>query len=255
VIKRIKIWKMIALSIVTFGIYNIVWFARRRDEMVENYKVSIPDWRWLIGPWLLSIAILLILVFIQANSPSLAGIVIIFIALMISSTAVSGIFLWWIWHFGKAAEKITQGKITLVWVILYVLLLSGCIQYVLQYRFNRLPKSNAITTKKYQPSKRFVQYSITAIVTLNVIAFGAGIVLGMIGTYPPAIVQDKPSAKYLESNRLLREYYGCMDKLDTDFPGEITEGPQEEAYNKAFDACEAIRIKQNSAADEYNQGR
>jgi hypothetical protein len=243
---------MIVLSFVTFGIYNIVWFARRRNEMVKNYNVSIPDWQWLIGPWLLSMATLLILVFIQATSPSLAGIVIIFIAMMIASVTVSVFFFWWVWHFGKAAEKITQGRITLIWVILYVLLLGGCIQYVLQYYFNRLPKSGAATTKKYQPSKRFVRYSIAAIIVLNVIGVGVGIVIGMMGSYPQAIVQDKPDAKYLESNRLLREYYSCMDKLDTDFPGEITQGPQEEAYKKAFNNCEAIRTKQNAAADEYN---
>src|SRR5690349_20822287 len=124
-ITRIKVGKMIVLSFVTFGIYNTVWYARRRNEMVSNYNVSIPHWWWLVAPSLLSLAIFFILLFIHAMDPSPAGVVIVLMSLMTFPFVISGIFLWWMWQFGKAAEKITQGKVTLAWVMIYTLLLSG----------------------------------------------------------------------------------------------------------------------------------
>lgn len=248
-IKHIKVWKMIVLSLVTFGIYNTVWFARRRDEMVKNYNVTIPHWWWLITPSLISLSIILILFFIQITNPSPAGAIIALTPLMIFPFVMSGIFLWWLWQFGKAAEKITQGKVTLGWVMIYALLLGGCIQYVLQYYFNRLPKKP--TAKQYQPSKRFVKYSIIAIVVVYVLSFGAGIAMSAVGGRPPYFKLNT-NVKYLESNRLLQEYNSCVDQLNADFPREVTKGAQEVAYDKAYSECEAIRIKQNAAADEYN---
>jgi hypothetical protein len=249
-IKQIRVWKVIVLSIVTFGIYNTVWLAKRRNEMVENYDVSIPDWWWLVAPSLLSFALYFILFFIESASPSQFGPLIIFMSLMTASLVVSGILLWWLWQFGKAAEKITQGKVTLGWVMIYVLLLGGCIQYVLQYYFNRLPK--APTTKQYEPSKRFVKYSIVAIVVLYIFWFGAGVAMSALGTNPSWMLSNKQNAQYLKSVQLLQEYNGCIDNLNNDFHGEIAEGEQQAAYDKAASDCEAIRARQNTAADGYN---
>jgi hypothetical protein len=217
--------------------------------MVKNYNVSIPHWWWLVAPSLMSLAIVTILLFIQVTNPSPAGAIIALMPMMIFPFVVSGIFLWWLWQFGKAAEKITQGKITLGWVMIYALLLGGCIQFVLQYYFNRLPK--APTTKQYQPSKRFVKYSIITIVVVYILSFGAGIAMGALSVRPPYF-KANDDTKYLESDRLLQEYNGCIDKLSSDFPGEITKGAQEETYNRAYSDCEAIRVRQNAAADEYN---
>ena len=251
-IKRIRVWKVIVLSLVTFGIYNTVWFAKRRNEMVKQYDISVPHWWWLIAPSLVSLAILLILLFIQITNPSPQGVVVIFTALMIVPFITSGIFLWWLWQFGKASEKITQGRITLGWVMIYALLLGGCIQYVLQYYFNRLPKSGKITSKQYQPSKRFVKYSVITIVAVYILSFGAGIAMSVLGPKVPSILPAESNLKYRESVELLQQYNDCIDQLNADFPGEITEGEEEQAYRKAYGDCETIRVKQNAAADEYN---
>lgn len=179
-IKHIKVWKMVVLSLVTFGIYNTVWLARRRNEMVENYNVAIPRWEWLVAPSLLSLAIFFILTFIQDMGPSLVGAIIVLIPMIVSPFVIWGISIWWMWHFGKAAEKVTRGRVTLVWVMIYAFLLNGYLSYVLQYYFNRLPKSDAASAKQHQPSKRFVKYSIIAIVVVQVLNIGAGIAFALL---------------------------------------------------------------------------
>jgi hypothetical protein len=157
--------------------------------------------------------------------------------------------LWWLWHFGKAAEKVTQGRVTLVWMVIYVFLLGGCIQFVLQYYFNRLPKTP--TDKHYQPSKRFVKYSVIAIIVLQVLSLGAGIAINVlnINSQAPWANQDP---RYLESVKLMHDYDTCIDKLNADFPGEITQGAEEKAYSKGYAKCDTIRVRQNAAADRYN---
>jgi hypothetical protein len=248
-IKHIKIWKMILLTFVTFGIYNTVWYARRRNEMVKNYNVSIPHWWWLVTPSLLSLAIISIFVFIYAIDPSPAAFVVMLVPLVSAPFVVWGFYLWWLWHFGKAAEKVTQGRVTLVWMVIYIFLLGGYIQYVLQYYFNRLPKIP--TTKRYEPSKRFVKYSVIAIIVLQVLSVGAGIAINILNirSQAPWANQDP---RYLESVKLMHNYDTCLDKLNADFPGEITEGAEEKAYNKGYAACDEIRVRQNAAADAYN---
>lgn len=250
-IKHIKIWKMILLTFVTFGIYNTVWFARRRNEMVKHYDVSIPHWWWLVAPPLLSLAVISIFGFIYAMDPSPTALVITLIPVVIAPFVIWGFCLWWLWHFGKAAEKVTQGRVTLVWMVIYVFLLgSGFMQYVLQYYFNRLPK--APTDKHYQPSKHFVKYSVIAIIVFQVIVGGASIAVNLLSLRSQATLPEQQDPKYLESVKLMHDYDACIDKLNADFPGEITEGAEEKAYNKGYAKCDEIRVRQNAAADEYN---
>lgn len=258
-IKKIRVWKTVILSFVTLGIYTLIWFCRRRDEMVKHYKVSIPHWIWLIAP-----APLAILVFVGAcaivpikaydfSDPAFTSLVF-FVTFFI--LLVDAIWLWWTWQFGKATEKITRGKITLGWVIAYAALLGPVIQYILQYHFNRLPKKVDLGAKKYKPSQKFISISVLAIVT-SLIAWSAAAVYLTITSedldQPAPQLTKEQYSKLSRSNELLEQYNTCVDKLNSDFPSESADASQEEAYSKAYDNCESIRVEQNTAADEYNK--
>jgi len=53
------------------------------------------------------------------------------------------------------------------------------------------------------------------------------------------------------ANQLYSEHQTCVKKLDQDF--KVLDDTNQEAYQKAYDACEKIRKEQNQAVDEYNR--
>lgn len=60
-------------------------------------------------------------------------------------------------------------------------------------------------------------------------------------------VRDQSS----KATRLYQEHQACVKKLDEDF--KALDSTNQDAYQKAYDTCEAIRLEQNKAVDTYNQ--
>lgn len=54
-----------------------------------------------------------------------------------------------------------------------------------------------------------------------------------------------------KATQLYQEHQSCTKKLDQDF--KALDSTNQDAYQKAYDTCEAIRIEQNKAVDAYNQ--
>ncbi len=256
--KKIRIWKVVVLSLITLGAYSVVWYALRRDEMVRTYKVAVPHWAWPAVSLVASLATLVAFIMLSlqdydASSPIIISATALLAVIVTASSAVS---IWWLWSFCKAAEKITQGRLTLGWLVVYLLLLGPSVaKYVLQYYFNRLPQATTIGDKKYHPSRKFVKYSIIVMVIVFISEVVAGGVLGALSATTeqraPQLTKEQYS-KLGRANELLKQYNDCVDKLNNDFPADDIDATQETAYNAAYDHCEAIRVKQNTAADEYN---
>lgn len=256
--KKIRVWKVVVLSLITLGVYSAVWYALRRDEMVRNYKVAIPHWRWPVASLVASLVafIAFIMFSLQGYDAASPLFVLTTVLLAVILTTSSAVYIWWLWSFCKAAEKITQGRITLGWLVVYFLLLgASAAQYVLQYYFNRLPQTTAIDDKKYHPSRKFVKYSVIVMVTVFIVEVVAGGVLGALSATTeqaaPQLTKEQYS-KLGRANELLKQYNDCIGKLNNDFPAEDIDTTQEAAYNTAYDHCETIRVKQNAAADAYN---
>lgn len=255
-IKNIAVWKVIGLYIITLGIYGFVWLARRRSEMIEHYKLSVPHWLWLVAPAAIAFALLLPAAFIiyGVTSQTASTASIIYGFLLLALFGAYGISLWWMYRFGRAAQIITEGKVPVVWTMLNTIFLGPVMLFMFQYYFNRAPKSVDSKSKpKYQPSKNFVILSTVLIVASLPMA-----VTGLM-QFPElakegSILQSqsrKIDALYQETEQLAKEHKACVDKLEADFPGKLS-AEDEPAYTKAYDACEEIRIKQHAKVDEYN---
>lgn len=86
------------LSLVTFGIYTIVWEVKTKNEL-NSRGADIPT------AWLIIVPI--------AN-------------------------LYWVWKYSEGVEKVTGGKISAVMTIVLFLLLSYVGVAILQSQFNKL---------------------------------------------------------------------------------------------------------------------
>lgn len=92
------IWKAIVLSIITFGIYGIIWQVKVKGEMNEA-GAEIPTAWWLIVP--------------IGN-------------------------IWWLWKYSEGAEKVIKGKYTAPVIFMLLFLTSIIGQAILQTELNKL---------------------------------------------------------------------------------------------------------------------
>lgn len=259
--KKIPVWKVILLSIVTFGIYTLVWLALRRNELVKNYGQKLPHWLWLIIPIAVAIGLFLPLIvaavwFIADPNQALLFLTVGSMLLFFVPFAIS---LWWISRFGIVMSKLTRERVPTLWTILLYFFCGPIIIAIYQYYFNRYPVEKMPAEKPVGPSKTFMAVSIVVIV-LSLIS-GVLSLMSFPAEYTKAQEEMKRTSQEAvpknaellqEAEKLLTDYQACTDKLESDYPGELYE-EDEASYNAAYDKCEEIRIKQWEAADRYNK--
>lgn len=171
--KNIPIWKIIVLSIVTFGVYDIVWYIRRQREMESTYNLKMPHWLWMLAPEII-VLILAIPVFILAAAigftPLTIGLVI-FILLL--AFAAAGLNIWWLVGFSRAAAKVIANRVPTGWSVVLYMILGNFAQIVaLQYYINRYA-GDTLPKKSVGPSKKFKNITILLIVVtiaLNILS-------------------------------------------------------------------------------------
>lgn len=254
---KVRLRKVLLLFIVTLSIYGYYWLARSRREIMEQYKVKIPHWIWLVAPPVVAVLTLFPLAFIAMGATGkLSGTYLIVLGvLLLEILVVYGIGIWWMWKYGRYAERLTQGRVSLGWIITYWIVFPLAVILMLQYSYNRTPKVKDLNAKpKYKPTKKF---SILAYLGL------AAVLVTSVGSYymfPEDTDWQADQAesllidgKYNKQLDLLKKYNACNDKLNKDYPAETIAPEEEESYAVAFDTCENIRIEQNAAVDDYNK--
>lgn len=257
--KKIAVWKVVLLSIVTFGIYMLVWLVRRRAEMVSKYGQKVPHWLWLIVPAIVVTALIvpfaIVMLLASGTTPdeSTALVILALLALVaLVSLPAYIITLWWVWQFGKAAGNVVNGKTNAIWTLLHYVFLGGVMIYVLQFLFNRAHDPKALKDQpREKPSTRFVVLSVIFIA----LSFAGGTAASFM---PPTDFENKLfnqvdgiEEKAKKAEELLTKYEACTEQLEVDFP-EVTE-ENSAAYDAAYDACDEIRIEQVKAATEYHE--
>lgn len=262
-IKKIRVWKVLLLTVVTFTIYNIFWTVQRRNEIVASTKLKIPHWRLYVLP-ILGMGLLFSIdraVLPADPAAPLEGFQLTYsIISSIVYLALIVICAWWIWQFAKAYHKLVNGRVAKGWVFVYWLFLDLFFAPVLQYYLNRLPKTPDVSSKKkHKTSKKFIAWSITALVASLIAAVVLILTLFPLnydnnGNYvPDGVDVSEMNAKGEKANNLLVKYNECIEELDAKYPEdqELTEADLDD-YNTLYDKCEDIRLEQNKAADEYN---
>lgn len=255
--KKIRLWKMVLLLVVTFGVYSLIWLFQRRNEIVTKFKLPLPHWSWLPLPYLVSLLLILPVAWLTYGmTSSVATTTIVTYIVCYTGLLISmGISIWWMFKFSVAVSKITDGKVPTLWGMIWTIFVSPFNVLAFQYYFNRLPKSVTIKTKpKYAASKNFITVTAVAVaIALPVNYFN----LAGVPSQLQEILNDQKKTQsfdriYKETEKLAEDYNRCIKQLDHDFPGDITE-EIEAAYNAAYQNCDNIRAKQHQKADEYTE--
>lgn len=93
-----EIWKQVLFSIVSFGIYAIVWQVQVKGELNKS-GAEIPTAWWMLVP--------------IAN-------------------------IWWLWKYSEGVEKVLKGKYSAAIAFLLLFLTSIVGQAILQIEFNKI---------------------------------------------------------------------------------------------------------------------
>lgn len=247
--KQIRIWKMTVLYVLTLGIYGIVWLARRRNELAQVIKQKLLPNSMIYGAIVGMTAIIagLTVATINVESLGFSGLIAIYSVAAVLALCVSFLFLWWLWFFLIASIKVVGPRLNLGWLLAHAVITGFSYMFVLQYYFNR--KS---TAGQKSPSKKFVNWSIALFV---VYLAGSGVYGAVLGfTSAPLIeVKETPIMQELskKSQLLYKKYEACAQEINKVY--EIVTDETEAAYLKAYDDCEAVRVEQNKAAEEYTE--
>lgn len=244
--KKINLWIVLLLTIVTFGIYGIVWIIKRRAEMIRAYKQVIPHWWWLIAPlvvFAVVTALTLLSIELEWSDAAITALSLSFFVILGAAAVISIV---WMWKFSKAAAYITGGRVPAGWSLALYLLTGGLLPLFLQYYFNRAPEAAALKkAPAAKPSGKFIALAIAAMI----LSLGSSAAIAATGEYGD--FQDPKLQQYGEqADRLFAEYNDCIDQLNTEYAEVTLEN--EAAYNTGYDACEEIRFEQHEAVKKYN---
>jgi hypothetical protein len=245
--------RTILLTIITFGIYNIFWWAKRRDELIEKYKVAIPHWIWLIIPGLVSIIVWFSSIIVIVNlvkDPVLVSHLTIYSSYVMVLIPFA-IAIWWVYRFSKVIAKLTEYRLPTGWSVALFIFWGPLLVPVQQYFINRHHDTKKLSSKRVGPSKSFVIKSS--------IAIAVSIFLTILSFILFPVNQDINDIKnqeelYQKSERLYREHNACMDKLNQEYPEDKEIAEEEyDGYLVMYNRCEEIRKEQNAASDAYNK--
>jgi glucan phosphoethanolaminetransferase (alkaline phosphatase superfamily) len=260
-VKKMPVWKLTVLTIVTLGIYQYFWLASRRKELIDKTKLQIPHIAWLIVPAVVGLLVVMSF-FVAAITTSMFTqdskefnlLLVTVMAVLLVIIAAFTISCWWFWKFGKAVEQVTKGKVTANWSFAYWVFFGPAMAIMQQYFFNQLPYKT-----KQKPSRRFIAWSVAAMaVSLAISIFPASsFPADFENLQKDSEAMDAEIKEYNDkfklSQRLYAEHNSCIAKLDADYPVEKLTDENIDAYNSAYDACEEIRVRQNKAAQEADE--
>ncbi|HSW66916.1 MAG TPA: DUF4234 domain-containing protein [Bacillota bacterium] len=127
--QRRKPLTVFLLSLVTLGIYSLVWTYKTRKELIAelNQPQAIPAFIWLFAPWLTMAATGIVMAFFQAfnSGETPAATAVIALTLVIASAVIALILpFFWFYKFSEAVHALVPETETtmiyVLWVVMWV---------------------------------------------------------------------------------------------------------------------------------------
>lgn len=155
--------KMLLLTIITLGIYQIYWTYQTRQELVSQGQ-NVPRFIILMAPLLAILGMTLLLVinaFVFSQTDGGNGLVLFnalsFLIGIVAFVAAIPITFWWFYKYCKAAEQVTAGKLTfdLSYVLFIVTAFFGVTYvwpFIVQYNFNEVVGKPAVSGPSKAPT-------------------------------------------------------------------------------------------------------
>lgn len=237
----ISLTRLAALSILTFGIYDLYWFYAnwKSIKAITHEKIS-PGWRaWfsVFFAWQL---------FDQIVASAVhKGYRLRFPTRLLGVVYVAGIFT------QAGLARITDSNPVYGYISIGLLILTTLallpIQAAINYNNDQLPKE-----LQKSHNRKVVDVVLIAIEVLVILAVFVGGISDSGNEIPPKQLTQINSARDT-MNSLTAEYASCSSELTKEHDGVDTSNQTAvDDYNSRSDSCEAVRVRQNNSVDAYN---
>jgi hypothetical protein len=237
--RKIAIWKVLLLATVTLGIYSIVWYARRRGEMVKKYKLAVPSIWW---PLSFSLAFIVLLsagtayLSVETRSGSdLFGIITVLASLLLFGALIP-LTIWWALRFSKAAAFVTNGQVSVAWSMLLFFFGPTWAPVAIQLYFNKA-KIPSKKDAKQKPSRKFVRLAL-ALILLDLI-LTVGVIVACAPIYKEQEQQASNNEPKAQVTKDTRDYFidiaiGSDPQTNPDFAIQKWEKPEITVMTEGF---------------------
>lgn len=253
--KKIAVWKVVLLTLVTGGVYAIFWVARIREYLEKNQKNAekVPRWLWLVSIPVfsgiaLSVAVTALILGYSGTLSVDASLATFGVSCVLIGVYALVLGLWWLWYFAKAMAAITQGRIRRPASLTLYVFVGAFIVAFYQYYINRLD-SNKKGEVYTESAGLWVLVAVCACLGMVSITASAISTIAMLGETRTTI--EHTQTNYNEMTRLDKEYTTCIDALNQKYPDDYIGPVDEKAYDEAFAHCEAVYSEYEAAYDAY----
>lgn len=247
--KQIRVWKVVLLTVVTLGVYSLVWLLKRRSELPQELKNKAPHWGWLIGivgcmvigTALFNFGTIAIADSQVAAEISTYGSYVVMVLVVVALT-------WWTVGIARAINAAIKLSLPTPLLIAVCLLFAEAMVVYQQYAING-SKSTAALKKLFRP------FAVMSIVIGMIILVATYAMYPIDAQIKNAKTEHEKAQQELDSldttineaskevnevKKLAADYKACTDKLDTDYPEPEVSQEAYAAYKVAYDKCDAM---------------
>lgn len=252
--KKISVWKVVLLTIVTLGLYSIYWAARNRDYIKQHDKKAgyIPAWGWLVvipaAGFVLLGSIITLMIIATFGALSADSTLLIMNVLASAYTVLAlAVGIWWVAYFAKPMEKVTHGSITRAWAVALYIFTGPLLVAFYQFYINKSSEEKAAS--HHEPSSVFMFFAIGAMaLSLISTVISTADYIRSIPSLRIELQQAQESTKVLMN--AYREYALCDSELLQAYPdGKPTNPEQQAAYTLLVERCEGLNAEYQRALD------
>ena len=229
-------WQFVLLSLVTFGMYDIVWFYKnwRAVKQATGRKMS-PFWRAvfvLFYGWPLFKIIDHVG---QAKGTdhrfNPGGMLVLYVLMGWAGAAFARVDSAELWGWGGMIVADILGVMTILRV---------------QRTVDQVKAKQGTSYSGYGMGEIVYATLVTIIMAL---IFAAAFMASWVNTQNNAKINNAEASM----SALGLEYDTCSAQLNAEYAFlDETDGAAVDAYNQKYDDCEAVRVRQNQAIDGYN---
>jgi hypothetical protein len=253
--KKIAVWKVVLLTLITGGIYAIFWCARIRDYLEKNEKHTekVPRWLWLVSIPVfsgvaLSVAVVALILGYSGTLSVDASLTTFGVACVLIGVYALALGLWWLWYFAKVMATITQGRMRRPAALILYVFIGAFVVAFYQYYINRLD-SNKKGHVYSESAGLWVLIAVCACLGMVSITTSVISTVAMLGETRTTI--EHAQVNYNEMTRLDKDYSACIDALNQKYPDEYIDPTDERAYDEAFTHCETIYSEYEAVYNKY----
>lgn len=154
-VTQIRAWKVFLFTVITAGIYALVWMVRRYRELDEETREPVPHWVWLISMVTSAFlaAIFLSISTISVENTRHAAEISVYGSMIISLLLTLGV-VWWSVRYLRALHRALNTPTSTLSLAVMALFCVPLAVTIMQYAINR----PAVTRSQLGPIFKRVMY-------------------------------------------------------------------------------------------------